>query len=111
MNKEEILAKSRQENKSQDLYEDAIKIQAGNIGTIAAASVCLILLVARMILGQDLDLGLCAMIFVSNAVNFIFKAIKLKRKHEIIFAIIYTIFALGTTAQYIYNLLVTASIL
>ena len=34
MNKEEILERSRQENKNKDIYVDEINIKGGNIATI-----------------------------------------------------------------------------
>ena len=46
MNKEEILAMSRQENKDKDLYEMQVTESSANIGVITGAIICALLFAA-----------------------------------------------------------------
>lgn len=111
MNKEEILAKSRDENKSKDVYEQEVLKEAGNAGAITAAIVCAIFFVVQLLVGEGLNYGLWSVIFSMEAACFIVKAVRMKRTHEILIAILYTITALLTAAGHIYNLLITSDIL
>lgn len=111
MNKEEILEKSRQENKNQDVYEKEVLIKAGNIGAITVVILCLILYCLQIFLGEGADYGLVALFFGLEAAIFTVKGIKLKRKHEIILAAMYIIFTLAASAAHIYNLIAASTIL
>ncbi len=111
MNKEEILEKSRGENKSKDIYEQEVLKEAGNAGAITAAIVCAVFFIMQVLVGEGLNYGLWSIIFSMEAACFITKAIRLKRTHEIILAVLYSITALLTAAGHIYNLLLAADIL
>ena len=105
MNKEEILEKSRLENKDLDLYEQEVIGKATNISVVAAAGLCFIFFFVQIMLGQGQDYGLWAILCIIEATIFIYKAIKLKRTHEIIVAIMYSILTFATSAAHIYNLI------
>jgi phosphatidylserine synthase len=82
MNKDEILEKSRQENKSQDLYEKEVAKHAGKGGTIAAAFACFILIIVDLFFGQNVQ-GLMAIMMATLAGEFFAKGIKFKRRGDI----------------------------
>ena len=80
MNKDEILAKSRAENKNKDVYEQEVLKQASRSAVVA-----------------------------SMTINWV-KYIKLHRKLELLIAIAYTILVSIMSGYYIYNLIVSSPI-
>lgn len=111
MNKEEILAKSRKENKDQDIYEKEVLKEAGNAGAICASVLCLIFFATQIFVGEGTNYGLWAIIFAIQAGGFTVKAVKLKRKHEIVIAIMYVVVTLMMAAGHMYNLISSSTIL
>ncbi|MFT3984148.1 MAG: DUF6442 family protein [Lachnospiraceae bacterium] len=111
MNKEEVLAKSRSENKEQDLYEKEVMIKAGNAAAITAAIVASIFFIIQILVGLGMNYGLYAIVFAILTAGFIVKSIYLKRRHEIIVAMIYMTFTLFFSISHIYHLIVTSTIL
>ncbi|MEN6410719.1 MAG: DUF6442 family protein [Anaerolineaceae bacterium] len=111
MKKEEILEKSREENKNQDVFEKEVMRDAGNIGAVVAVILATIFFVIQILLGEGMNYGLYAIVFSVTATGFIFKSIRMKRKHEIVVAVIYTIAVLGFSAAHICNLFAASTIL
>lgn len=111
MNKEEILEKSRKENKNQDVFEKEILKEGGNIGAMTAAILATVFFVIQIFVGGGMNYGLYAVVFSIPAAGFVVKAIRLKRRHEIIVAAIYIIATLLFSAAHIYNLITTSAIL
>lgn len=91
MNREEILSRSRKENKDRDLYKNEVQIQAGNIGSLTATFLATFFFVTEAWIGQGFDFGLYAIIISVSAASSIFKAIRLKRGRDIIWATVYTL--------------------
>lgn len=110
MNKDEILAKSRSENKDRDVFEKEVLKEAGNAGAIVAAILCTVFFVIQILVGEGTNYGLYAIFFSVFAAGFTVKAIRMKRKHEIVFAAIYTAAALLFSFAHIYGL-ITASVI
>lgn len=111
MNKEEILEKSRMENKNQDVYEKEVLKQGGNIAAIVAAILATVFFVIQILLGEGMNYGLYAIVFSIPATGFVVKAICMKRKHEIAIAAIYLLAALAFSAAHIYQLFTSSTIL
>jgi hypothetical protein len=111
MNKDEILAKSREENKNQDIFEKEVLRDAGGIEAIAAAVLATIFFIIQIFVGEGMNYGLYAVVFSIPTTGFIVKSIRMKRKHEIWTAIIYTLLTLALSAAHIYNLITSAKIL
>lgn len=111
MKKEEILSKAREENKSQDLYEKEVVIKGGNYGAIVAAIVATILFIVQIIVGEGINCGLYAVVFSMTATSFVYKYIKLRRKHELYLSIFYIIFVLSLSVVYIMDLINSSTIL
>lgn len=107
INKDEILSKSRKENKDKDLYKIEVEIQAGNIGSITAILLGTILFVTQILIGDGFDFGLYAVIFSVSAAGFIFKAIRMKRKRDIILSTVYTLATLILSIAHIIKLINT----
>ena len=97
MNKEEILAKSRAENKGTDEREKLVLIKAGQIAFTVGGVMCMLIALFNSILsmvdhgGTRTDPKLNTMlwgIYLSMLGSlFLYKYIKLKKKHELFLAI------------------------
>lgn len=111
MNKDEILEKSRNENKNQDIYEKDVLIKAGNIGGISGAVIGVIMYCVQIFLGGGPNYALGAMIFGTYAAVFMVKAVKLKRKREIVVAVMYSLATLMLAAAHIYNVVTASAII
>jgi len=111
MQKEEILEKSRKENKNQDIFEKEILKESGTIGAITAAILATVFFMIQIFVGKGMNYGLYAVVFSIPAAGFVVKAIRLKRRHEIIVAVIYSIAVLLFSIAHICNLIITSAIL
>lgn len=63
MDKEEILEKSRKENKNQDIYEKDVIIQGNRYACIAAAVFATVFFVVQILIGRGMNYGLYAVVF------------------------------------------------
>lgn len=109
MRKEEILKKSRRENKNQDLYEKQVMAAGGNAGAVAAA-LATVFFVAQILTGGGMNYGLYAVVFTIPAARFTVKAIKLRRKHEIALAALYWLGVVLFSAAHLYQLITISAI-
>ena len=109
MNKDEILSKSRKENKDKDLFEREILVIAGNVGGIVATLLATIFFVMQRLVGDEFNYGLYAVIVSVSAGGFVLRAIRMKRKRDIVLALIYTLATLVLSIVHIYGLLRTYS--
>lgn len=89
MSKDEILAKSRNEHKDQDVFEKEVLKEAGNVGAITATILCIIFFIVQILVGGGTNYGFWAIAFSVFAASFTVKAIRLGRKHEIVIAVMY----------------------
>lgn len=111
MKKEEILERSRNENKDMDLYEKDIQIQAGNIGAFAAVILATIFFVIQILVGGGMNYGLYAIVFSVPAVGNIIKSVRMKRTRELTVAIVYALATLACVFAHIYTLITTSAII
>lgn len=108
MNKDEILAKSRKENKDRDLYSEEISTSAGVTSSFIALFLTTIFFILNCVINREYNWGLYAIVVSFGATNFIMKAIHIKRKRDIIFAVIYSVATLVLTVIYICQLVATS---
>lgn len=109
MNKDEVLAKSRAENKNKDVYEQEVLKQASRSAVVVQMVLATIFFVTQILVGKGINWGLWALVFsTSMTINWV-KYIKLRHKQELITAIVYTVFVSVMSGYYIYNL-ITSSI-
>lgn len=111
MDKETILEKSRKENNNQDVYEKEVIREGGNIAAIVAAILATVFFTVQIFLGEGMNYALYAVVFSIPATGFIVKAIRLKRRHEILVAALYTVATLCFSAAHIYNLIIASTVL
>ena len=111
MNKEEILEKSRAENRNKDIYEKEVLKQASTSAVIVMMVLATIFFVVQIFVGGGTNWGIWALVFSANMTTFWVKYIKLRRKHELVMAIAYTIFVSACSIGHIYDLIVSSTIL
>ena len=111
MNKEEILAKSRAENKNKDLYGMDVSKLAGSITTVVMMVIAGIFFVVQMITGGGLNFGMWALVFSADMINHWVKYIKLRLKGELLAALLYTLIVVVMSGYHIYNLIASSTIL
>lgn len=104
INKDEILARSRKENKDKDLFAIEVQIFAGHIGSIAAILLATVFVITQSLMGERFDFGLYAIILSVSAVGFIYKAMRLKRRRDITLAIVYSLATLILSVVHMYLL-------
>lgn len=111
MNKEEILEKSRQENKNKDIYEHEVLKQANTYAVIVMMILAAIFFAVQIFVGEGTNWGIWALVFSVSMTTFWVKYIKLRRKHELVTAIVYTLLVMVASGYHIYNLITSSTIL
>ena len=111
MNKEEILEMSRAENKNKDIYELEVLKQSGTSTVIVMMALAAIFFSAQIFVGGGTNWGLWAIVFSANMTTFWVKYVKLRRKHELVLAIAYTVLVSAMSGCHIYNLVTSSTIL
>ena len=80
MEKDQILEKSRKENKNQDIYEKEILKEGRNIGAATAGILATVFFVIQILTGGGIHYGLYAVVFSIPAAAFTVKAFRMKKK-------------------------------
>ncbi len=80
MNKEEILAKSRQDNKNQDLVAAKADSTSASIAIIFALFYSLIVYMVQLTSGNGVNYSLFSLIALINAVINVYKSFTLRKK-------------------------------
>lgn len=111
MNKEEILARSRAENKNKDLYGIDISKLAGSITTVVMMVIAGIFFVVQIITGGGLNFGMWALVFSADMIDHWVKYIKLRLRGELLAALLYTLIVAAMSVYHIYNLIASSTIL
>ena len=89
MNKEEILAKSREENKNQDIVEYDVLKSAGSIATRIGLILCCLIALLEVIFTGKISFGSWFIFFGMLSTLFLVKFIKLHCRHELLVAVLY----------------------
>ena len=85
MNKDQVLEKSRKENKVQDEMERDVYAQAGKLAAKIGGLVCGILLLLESFLSDSVNFGHWVVYCSIYGTMWIFVAVKLKKKSDYIF--------------------------
>lgn len=107
MDKNEILAKSRAENKNQDVYEQEIIKQASQKAVLVQSIIATIFLLIQILLDKGINWGLYAIVLSGTMTANWMTYIRLRRKSDLKYAIAYTVLVLIMSAYHIYNLIFT----
>lgn len=111
MEKDEILAKAKEENKNKDLAEIDVERKASVVAVIAGAVIALIFSIISIVLGYRFNAGFLAIVFGMEAALFWYKWAVLRKKHELSISICYTIATLCAAAAFIIALISESPIL
>lgn len=97
MTKEEILEKSRNENKNRDLYDMEVQRLAFTISHLAFLFLCALGLVLEYVFTKRINTGYCMVLFGVQSVIFLVKYIKMHKLHELfVFISQFALFVAGT---------------
>ena len=102
--KEKILESSRRENKNRDLAEMEVTAQAGNIAGRVGAAVCVVLTLIFRIFTKTYFLSPWVVYFSILTTHTLVKYARLKRKTDLILAILYLAMCLTFLAFFILRL-------
>lgn len=111
MNKEEILAKSREENKDVDLVEIEVNKKSEGFASLVSAIVCFALYAAELIICGEKNYSLWSILTAAFAANYLYKGIKLKDKSKLIFGVLWTITSVLTIVTAVIVLLKRSNII
>lgn len=109
MNKEEILERSRKENKNKDVYINEINTKGGNIAAIVGLILTTIIFISEILLGFGMNYGLYGIVFSVTGTSNLYKALKLNTNK--VFPIFTLIMAITFIVAHIYNLINKSTII
>lgn len=105
MDKDEILEKSRNENRNRDIYEQEVLKQANTSAVLVMTGLAMIFCMVQLFVGGGVNYGIWAIVISANTATFWVKYIKLRRRHELLIAIAETVGALAISAIHIHDLI------
>ena len=105
MDKEEVLAKSRMENKNRDIYEQEVLKEANDAAVIVMMVLAVVFFTAQLLTGGGMNWSIWALAFSANMTTCWVKYIKLRRKHELALALVYTALVLTASGYHIHSLI------
>lgn len=105
MQKEEMLEKSRNDNNGMDEMEYAVLATAGKIASQIGMLVCSIVAVLQVIFTDTISFEGWMIYFSILSATFSVKYIKLHRRHELVWAIVYGVLFIFFTVMFIRRLI------
>ena len=105
MNKEEILERSRTENKNMDEYERSVLASAGKLSAQIGMLMCCVIAVLEVIFLDHISYASWMIYFSILSTIFIYKYLKMKNKHELLLAIFYCAIFIMFTVLFIIDLI------
>lgn len=91
MSREDILRKSRQENKNKDLADLEVSAQAGHIAGRVGAMVCCLLSLLSSVIADEVLLSPWIIYFSILSSHYLVKYLKIKRSTDLYLTIVYFI--------------------
>ncbi len=91
MDKQEILQKSREENRNGDERDMQVLAAAGKLGAQAGMLFCCVTAVLQVLCTGQVNYQSWATYFSILSPLFVYKAVKLRRRHEVVVAAVYTV--------------------
>lgn len=104
MNREEILAKSRSENKNQDAFEREVIGRGGALAARIGLLVCCLISALEVIFADKVSFAGWTIYFSMLATIFVVKFIKMRKTHELFMAVLYLICCIFFFVLYLCNL-------
>lgn len=104
MTKEEILNKSRNENKNQDLYDSETQKTAAKMAVYSGVIICLVINVITAVFLKKACYEALMMLCGMEGALFWVKFAKIHKKHELFVSLLYTLGFLASTIYWIISL-------
>lgn len=104
MNREEILERSRKENRNKDIYEQEILKQGNAAANFVMNALATVFFIIQILSGGGLNYGIYAIVFSGYMATFWVKWLRLQRRHEFIIALLYTVIVVAFSAAHISHL-------
>lgn len=105
MDKNEILEKSRAENKNRDLYAQEVSKTANSAAVLVMLIIAAVFFLVQLYVGGGPNFGIWAIIFGSDMALHWVRFIKLHSKVELVMAIFYTVIVAVFSGYHIYSLI------
>ena len=90
MNREEILEKSRQENRGQDVADLEVSRSSVVLGWIVAVCALAVVAVAEALRYERMNSGIFFGVMTGCAAIFIRKYLKQRKRHELVISVVYS---------------------
>ncbi|SES62441.1 hypothetical protein SAMN04487821_10112 [Enterococcus malodoratus] len=91
MKKEEILAKSREENRKNDPYQAEIQQRSSSFSGVVVVLLSTILFVIQLVMDKGFNFGLYAVAFAYGTTDFLVRYFYMRRRRELVFGLIYLV--------------------
>ena len=104
MNNDEILEKSRQENKYKDEMEKDVFLKAGQRSCAVGSIICALIIVLETFFADHVNLSILALYFAMTGTMLLSKYSKLTKIHELIFGSIQLVLSAICMVLYIMRL-------
>lgn len=104
MNKNEILERSRKENKNQDEMERDAFLKAGQRACAIGGLVCMTIIIFEAVFSDHVNFSIWAVYLSMTGTMLMVKYIRLKKKHELIFGLLQLGLAVTFLIMYIVQL-------
>ena len=104
MNREEILAKSKEENRGQDIANLEAAKDSMQSGWISAICILAVVAVVEAMKYGRMNYGIFLAVMAGSAAVFISKYLKLHKRHELILSVLYAVIAAAFLIAWILQL-------
>ena len=105
MDKDEILERSRKDNKDMDLVELEVNNKANAVATLVGVVVCGILTLVHAVFQDGIDTCVWTVMFSILSTIMLVKYVKLRRRHELMIGLIYLFITVLFFAWYLRDVL------
>ena len=105
MTKEEILAKSRDENRNGDLIDLEVQSKAAKVGIFVSFLLCAVISIVEFVFTKKVSVQCWMVFFGITATIFLIKFIKIHKKHELFVFICYLVVFILLSIRFIFTLL------
>lgn len=106
MDKDEILKKSREENKDRDFVEEAVLARANTIALAVGMVMCGIISILRGLLTEKgTEPAVWTVYFSVLAAGMLVKFVKMRKRHELLLGLLYAAFCVFFFVLYLRDLL------
>lgn len=105
MDKDEILSKSREENKNSDIFDFEVQKKAAGFAVYSVAILSLLISIIEKIITKQNHFECWIVFFGMTSVIFFYKFIKMGKKHELFVFIFYFVMFILSWICFIFQLL------